>query len=163
RRRPVGARLGPPRQDLPPEMRWLGHSPSQLQKCLAVGHRLMSVPISLSTPSAVDSSIPSVAVRPTPAIRYNAPRASKPGRLSPPPRRALGGRRRAAALVGDLPHLPLDLAAAGGDPLAVEVVQPQGLFEGEQVLRPPGAVQRPGDLRLAVPAAVVAQLRQRPR
>src|SRR5438045_6936581 len=131
-------------------MRWLGHRPSQLQKCLTVGHRLLSVPISLSTVSAVDSSIPSITVRSTPAIRYRASRAANDGRLSPRRRRrALGGKGLAATAVLELLQLLLDLPVAGGDLLAVEVVQLHRLLQGEQVLRTPVAVQRLGDLRLA--------------
>ena len=64
---------------LPPVMRLLGLSPSQDAKCLALGHFVISVPISLSTLSAVKPSTPSIRVRSTPVIRYNWPWTSKRG------------------------------------------------------------------------------------
>ena len=51
---------------LPPVMRLLGLSPSQDAKCLALGHFVISVPISLMTFSAVKPSTPSIRVRSTP-------------------------------------------------------------------------------------------------
>ena len=51
-------------------MRLLGLSPSQDAKCLALGHFVMPVPISLTTFSAVYASTPSIRVRSTPVIRY---------------------------------------------------------------------------------------------
>ena len=54
---------------LPPLTLLLGLNPNQEAKCFTVGHRLMSVPVSLTTFSAVYASTPSIAVRSTPA-RY---------------------------------------------------------------------------------------------
>jgi hypothetical protein len=51
---------------LPPVFFQLGHKPSQLLKCLTVGHLLMSVPNSLMSVNAWISSMPSMAVKSTP-------------------------------------------------------------------------------------------------
>src|SRR5205085_4577290 len=51
---------------LPPVFFQHGHNPSQLLKCLTVGHLVKSVPSSLTSVSACSSSIPSIAVRSTP-------------------------------------------------------------------------------------------------
>ena len=48
-----------------PVMRWSGLSPGQDAKCLALGHFVMSVPISLITFRAVKPSTPSILVRST--------------------------------------------------------------------------------------------------
>jgi hypothetical protein len=50
----------------PPEIRVPGHSPSQAQKCLTLGHRLISVPISEISFNAVLASIPGIVVRSVP-------------------------------------------------------------------------------------------------
>jgi hypothetical protein len=50
----------------PPDFRSRGHSPSQAEKCLTDGNRLMSSPISLTITSAVTSATPSSSVRSTP-------------------------------------------------------------------------------------------------
>ena len=63
----------------PPVMRLFGLSPSQEAKCLALGHFVMSVPISLITFRAVYASTPSIRVRSTPVIRYSWPWTSKRG------------------------------------------------------------------------------------
>ena len=55
---------------LPPVMRLLGLKPSQDAKCLALGHLVMSVPISLITFKVVKPSTPSMRVRSTPVMRY---------------------------------------------------------------------------------------------
>ena len=46
----------------PPDFFGFGARPSQLPKCFSLGHRCMSVPVSLKTTRAVRSSIPSIAV-----------------------------------------------------------------------------------------------------
>ena len=46
----------------PPVMRWSGLSPSHDAKCLALGHLVMSVPISLTTFRAVKPSMPSMLI-----------------------------------------------------------------------------------------------------
>ena len=51
---------------LPPVLCQLGHKPSQLAKCFTVGHFVKSVPNSLTSVRACNSSIPSMAVRSTP-------------------------------------------------------------------------------------------------
>ena len=66
-RRTVHARTGRTRLHFASGLFGFGARPSQLPKCFSLGHRLMSVPISLNTTSAVLSSIPSMAVRSTPA------------------------------------------------------------------------------------------------
>ena len=64
---------------LPPVMRLWGLSPSQDAKCLALGHVVMSVPVSLTTFNAVNPSTPSIRVRSTPVIRYRWLWTSKRG------------------------------------------------------------------------------------
>ena len=64
---------------LPPVMRLLGLSPSQDAKCLALGHLVMSVPISLITFRAVYASTPSIRVRSTSVIRFKCVQTSKRG------------------------------------------------------------------------------------
>ena len=66
---------------LPPVIRLSGLSPNQDAKCLALGHFVMSVPISLITLSAVKPSMPSIWVRSTPVIRYRCALMSKRGAL----------------------------------------------------------------------------------
>lgn len=50
----------------PPEIRVPGHSPSQAQKCLTVGHFVISVPISEMSFNAVLASIPGIVVKSDP-------------------------------------------------------------------------------------------------
>jgi hypothetical protein len=50
----------------PPEILVPGHSPSQEQKCLTVGQRVISVPISEISFKAVLASIPGIVVKSTP-------------------------------------------------------------------------------------------------
>ena len=66
---------------LPPVIRLSGLSPSQDAKCLALGHFVISVPISLITFNAVKPSTPSIRVRSTPVIRYRCVLISKLGAL----------------------------------------------------------------------------------
>ena len=63
----------------PPVIRLWWLSPRQDAKCLALGHLVMSVPISLITFNAVKPSMPSMRVRSTPVIRYRWPWTSKRG------------------------------------------------------------------------------------
>ena len=62
RRRATVTRWAPGRtrrdRTFPPEIWCWGHSPSQLQKCFTLGHRYMSVPISLRRIKAVFSRSP---------------------------------------------------------------------------------------------------------
>src|SRR5919199_2763863 len=51
---------------LPPDTFVPGQSPSHEVKCLTLGQRPLSVPISLITANAVDAPIPSIRVRSTP-------------------------------------------------------------------------------------------------
>src|SRR6266581_832106 len=82
-RKATATRLAPGRtrrdSTFPPETLCCGHSPNQLQKCLTLGQRLIAVPISLRMTQAVSSSMPSRAVRSTPAIRESGVRTSKRG------------------------------------------------------------------------------------
>ena len=83
----------------PPVIRLSGLSPNQDAKCLALGHFVMSVPISLITLSAVKPSMPSIRVRSTPVIRYRCAPNVEAGcvALTAPP--AIVGRRPAIAEV----------------------------------------------------------------
>lgn len=53
----------------PPEILVPGHNPNQAQKCLKVGHRVISVPISEMIFRAVLTSIPGIVVKSVP-IRF---------------------------------------------------------------------------------------------
>ena len=64
---------------LPPEMRVPGHSLSHEAKRLDDLKRDRSGPISETTLSAVEVSMPSIRVRSTPVRRYSRVRASKSG------------------------------------------------------------------------------------
>ena len=66
---------------LPPLTLLFGLNPNHDAKCFAVGHLLMSVPISLTTFSAVYASTPSISVRSTPVILYRCVLTSKRGAL----------------------------------------------------------------------------------
>jgi hypothetical protein len=66
---------------LPPVILVPGHSPNQLAKCPALGKRDMSDPVSLTTASAVLTSMPSMRVRSTPHILYSLLRRSNLGAL----------------------------------------------------------------------------------
>ena len=60
----------------PPDFVGCGAPPRPLPQCFALGHRLMAVPISLTPTSAVLSSLPSMALRPTPALGGSRCRAA---------------------------------------------------------------------------------------
>jgi hypothetical protein len=82
-----------PRRDRPwpPEMGWWGPRPRPRQQGCTLGHRVMSVPISLRRPQAGPSALPSMVVRATPAMRASGGRASQRGALVCLGQRALGG------------------------------------------------------------------------
>ena len=129
----------------PPVTRLSGLSPSQDAKCLALGHFVMSVPISPITFRAVKPSTPSIRVRSTPVIRYRWVLMSKRGRvaLTAPP--TVGGRRPAVALVLEPLQVDFNLPVAPGNLILIEPVQLQGLGQLEDVFLPPVPLQRPGD------------------
>src|SRR5580765_8396887 len=85
RRRACAARLTTrlvlPLITLPPVILVPGHRPSHEVKCLTVGKRAMSTPISETTASAVVTSTPSIRVRSTPHIWNNCTRRSNFGAL----------------------------------------------------------------------------------
>lgn len=65
----------------PPDRFGSGASPSHAPNFFALAHRLVSVPASPSTASAVPAPAPPIAARPTPAASYGRRRAPKRGSL----------------------------------------------------------------------------------
>ena len=113
---------------LPPDIFVPGHKPIHEVKCLTVGKRFMSTPISLMTFSAVLVSMPGMRVRSTPLASQ--------------------------ALAGQLVHLQRtqqsrELRVALRDLACISVDQGQCLLARKQVLVAPVALQRGGDVGLA--------------
>jgi hypothetical protein len=69
----------PDRRTFPPELAWRGASPSQAQKCVTVGTRLISVPISEMIVWTVPADKPITAPRSTPIIRATYARTLQVG------------------------------------------------------------------------------------
>ena len=122
---------------LPPVTRLFGLSPSQDAKCLALGHFVISVPISLSTLSAVKPSTPSMRVRSTPVIRYKLALDIETRSVLLIALLAIGSRRLAVGAVFETLQLGFNLPVALGNLILIEPVQFQGLGQFEDVFLPP--------------------------
>ena len=82
----MAQRLVLPLIALPPVILVPGHKPIHDAKCLSLGKRDMSAPVSLMTASAVVTSMPSMRVRSTPHILNSCVRRSNLGALRARPR-----------------------------------------------------------------------------
>src|SRR5713101_9430464 len=112
----------------PPEILCWGHSPNQRQKCFTLGHRVISVPISERITRAVPSSMPSMVVRSTPAMRESGVRASEPGCVGLLVAAGLGGQGVAVAVIRKGLQMGCDLLIAEGELRVRECIERDGLL-----------------------------------
>jgi hypothetical protein len=150
RRRAKATRCAPGRtrreRTLPPAILCGGESPSQLQQCLTLGQRRMAVPISerMTRARTLCNALNG---------RQIDPRQAREGGAGLTARcvgfcmaAGLWGERLAVTCVRTGPEVRLEVLSAHGQWLVRALRQCDGGLEGTQVLGPPGALQRFGDL-----------------
>lgn len=147
----------------PPEILFCGASVSHDVKCLSVGQRLMSVPISESRRSALYGPMPSICERSAPVSWWQR-RAKIESRFVVPrllsTARGRQGRGRCWRFGGEVGEVCVDGRVARGELPLIHVVELEILLKDEDVF---GAIV-PGegrdDLRLRCAAPIVAMLRE---